>query len=77
MGEGGKLKLQIGPVNKAEWLPFELTYKTGNFFQQELDAMSAEFKLPEDVPVIVKSCDGVVNAWWSLTNTRRSRSVTR
>ena len=32
--------------------------------------MSAEFELPEDVPVIVKSCDGVVNAWWSLTSTK-------
>lgn len=62
---GGRMTLQIGPVGKAEWLPFELTWRQGGFFQQMLDGLSDTFDLPEDIPVIVKTCNGTVNAFWS------------
>ncbi len=62
---GGRLKLKIGPVGKAEWLPYEITFRQGGYFQQMLDSFSDYFALPEDVPVEVKTCNGAVNAFWS------------
>lgn len=62
---GGRLTLKAGPVEKSEWLPFELTFRQGGFFQSELDALSDTYDLPDDVAVIPKGCGGTVNAWWS------------
>jgi hypothetical protein len=62
---GGRMKLQIGPVGKGEWLPYELTFRQGGYFQQMLDGLSDNLDLPDDVPVIPKTCNGTVNAFWS------------
>lgn len=63
--KGGRMTLKIGPVEKSEWLPFELTYRQGGFFQTMLDELSDAYNLPDDITVIPKSCGGTVNAWWS------------
>lgn len=62
---GGRMSLKLGPVEKSEWLPFELTYRQGGFFQSMLDDMSDNYNLPNDIDVIIKSCYGTVNAWWA------------
>lgn len=62
---GGRMTLNIGPVEKSEWLPFELTYRQGGFFQTMLDDVSDTYNLPDDIAVTPKSCNGTVNAWWS------------
>jgi hypothetical protein len=62
---GGRMALRLGPVEKSEWLPFELTYRQGGFFQSMLDDMSDLYNLPNDIGVIIKSCNGMVNAWWA------------
>lgn len=69
---GGRMALQLGPVEKSEWLPFELTYRQGGFFQAMLDDMSDNYNLPNDIGVIIKSCYGTVNAWWAP----REQSIT-
>lgn len=67
---GGRMKLQIGPVGKGEWLPFELTFRQGGYFQMMLDGLSDSLDLPDDVPVIPQTCNGTVNAWWSPDDKR-------
>jgi hypothetical protein len=66
---GHRLKLEVGPAGKSEYLAFEASYKQNGFFQQLLDGLSANVALPRDIPVVVKSC-GRVNAWWSSTDGR-------
>jgi hypothetical protein len=58
------LKLEVGPVGKPEWQPFEAAYTQGGYFEQMLNGVSSAIDLPEDIPVVVKSCN-VVNAFWS------------
>ena len=65
-----RLMLEVGPVGKTEWQPFETTYTQGNYFQQVLDGISRAVILPQTIPVVVKSCSGVSNAWWSPTEKR-------
>ena len=65
-----RLMLEVGPVGKTEWQPFETTYTQGNYFQQILDGISRAVVLPQTIPVLVKSCNGVSNAWWSPTEKR-------
>lgn len=69
---GGRMTLKAGPVEKSEWLPFELTFRQGGFFQNVLDGLSDNYDLPDDIAVIPKGCNGTVNAWWSAD----SKSVT-
>lgn len=65
LGLGGRMKLKIGPVGKSEWLPYEITYRASGNFQLMLDGLSDMYDLPEDIPVEVGTCNGVVNAFWS------------
>jgi hypothetical protein len=66
---GHRLKLDVGPAGKSEYLAFEAAYKQNGFFQQMLDGLSASVALPRDIPVVVRSC-GKINAWWSARDGR-------
>ncbi len=59
-----RLELAIGPRGPEKYAAFETVFRDGPI-KTLLDAVSRSYDLPMNVPVIARSCDGKVNAWWN------------
>ena len=62
-----RLQLEFGPRGPEKYAAFETVFRDGPI-KTLLDAVSRSYDLPMSVPVIARSCDGKVNAWWDASS---------